>query len=191
MIALAASLGAACTEEPAPEPDPIDASFVAPTTARELEAVYNSLGTCNGSHLLRTLTPQPARLEETIWSASPAAPADLRRWRAGDGHWTSTVLTSELTSGRYESDVNADVKCQAVARLWQLTVGTRRQFLHALFYLDEGEHPYAAFPAAGVEPLPAKANISLQGYLSVIVASHTPDFIYTVETAQHLPMYLS
>jgi len=192
---LAATLGAtACGDDPDPIVTPDD--FVAPTTSAELDDVYDRLGTCNDSFITRTLTPRDDLEPDAPWTAPAAAPAGPIAWRASGGAWSRVLLANELTFDGVAEDVtNPDAACAAVRALFTPVDGDREQYTFPLLYLDEAAHPYTSFPAGGIEPRRAAAEVSLTSYLAVVSATRAvqPDgtIVFSDVIEQHLPMYVS
>ncbi|NVB85506.1 MAG: hypothetical protein HOV81_44490 [Kofleriaceae bacterium] len=187
MLGLAACAG----DETAITPD----NFVAPTTPAEVEDLYAQLATCSDSFVTRTLTPRAEIRPTSIWTTPAADPAGLLAWRATAG-WNRVLLANELTfDGVAEDMKSTDPACVAAHRLLTPVESTREQFTHALLYLDEPAHPYAAYPDGGIEAKRAPVPVSLLSYLNVIFAERQAstggDVTYSDVTEQHLPMYIS
>jgi hypothetical protein len=168
-----------------------------PTSADDVEDLYDRLGTCDDSFLTRTLTPRPELQSTSIWTTPSSAPAGLLSWRTASG-WSQLALANELTFDAIAGEMRStEPACVAVQRLftpYRAQGSVRDQFTHVLLYLDEAEHPYSAYPETGIEPRRAAVNASLVSYLSVVYAERvvTSEAIeYRDVTEQHLPMYVT
>ncbi len=177
-----------------------DTPFVTPATPDDVADVYESLGTCHNSAFTRELVPQSQLVSTSLWMAPDDAPAGMVRVRGADGKWSSVIAVNELGFAGISGDIHSSSPndpCLAVDRLFSPHTpegSNRSEYLHALIYLDEGAHPYTAFPAGGVEPRRADAPVALKSYLNAVSAVREPvtdGVVFSDAIAQQLPMYLS
>ena len=177
-----------------------EVSFVTPATAADVADVYDSLGTCHDSTLTRELGPRTQPYATTLWTTPDDAPGAMVRVRGADGKWSSALTVNELGLSGIASDIHStspDDPCLAVDRLFSphTPEGSKRsEYLHALFYVNEGVHPYAAFPAGGVESRRADAPVALVSYLNAVSAERElldDGVVFRDVIAQELPLYMS